>query len=102
MDLTETQISKILHQYLKKKQYDKDYYQIKKKDKDFAETNRQQSLQYYHKNRDRKIEYQQKNREKYLIINSFNYYKRHNRVDDFKKKYPERFEKIVQMGKYNQ
>lgn len=102
-ELSEEQINNILTQYIKKREYDKNYYLEKIKDNVVhRDANRKQSLQYYYDHRESALAYQHKNRDKYKIINSYNYYKRNHRLDDFKLKYPERFEKMVEWGKHIQ
>lgn len=102
-ELNETQINNILAQYIKKKQYDKTYYIEKIKDNPvLREANRKQALQYYYDNREKTLAYQRKHKEKYKIINSYNYYKRAHRLDEFEEKYPERLEKMIEWGKHIQ
>ncbi len=97
--LNNSDITKIITQYKKKREREKkNYHERLKVDNEWCKRNQQRALDHYNKNKD-------KNKEKYKndkdFVNSrsmFQYYKRNNRIMDFKDKYPEKYELLKSRG----
>tara|TARA_R100001460_G_scaffold76769_2_gene117755 strand:+ start:823 stop:1191 length:369 start_codon:yes stop_codon:yes gene_type:complete len=97
--LNNSDITKIITQYKKKRDREKkNYHEKLKVDNEWCKKNQKRALDYYNKNKE-------KNKEKYKndkdFVNSrsmFQYYKRNNRITEFKDKYPEKYELLKCRG----
>ena len=93
MTITDSErIERILKQYEKKREKEKERYQLIKDTEDFVMKNRQRAKDHYERNKDKK-------RDKYIddkdFLNAksqYYYYKKTNRLDIFKEKYPNKIE----------
>jgi hypothetical protein len=98
-----------------RKVYQKKYYEkikatnsYKERTKQYRDNNpdklRQYSAKsynkYYHEGRgkEKKKDYYAKNKEQNQAKNSYSYYKRRDRLDDFKNKFPDRHQLLVDVG----
>lgn len=99
----------------RRKIYQKKYYEkikstnnYKEKTKNYRDNNPEKIkkysdksyIKYYHegKGKEKKKEYYEKNKVQNQAKNSYNYYRRRDRLDDFKTKFPDRYEILVNMG----
>ena len=86
-DLSDEKIKLILERYKRKQEMDKErYHTIRKHDPEFVIKNRQRA------NKDKKKEYYEKNLELKKSRSLVTYYTKLGRLDEFKEKYPERWE----------
>ena len=89
-DLTDDRIQNILNQYERKRIKEKERYNRIKETEEFKEGNRNREKVHYEKNKEsKKINYQQ-NKEFMSARSSYQYYKKLNRLDEFKEKFPEK------------
>tara|TARA_R110001592_G_scaffold92299_1_gene269261 strand:+ start:445 stop:789 length:345 start_codon:yes stop_codon:yes gene_type:complete len=98
-DIYDTEkIEKIITLYKKSKARDKAKYEKKKADPDFVSSNRARAKAHYEANKEVKAtEY--KNNKEYLKNKSlFNYYRSNDRIDEFREKYPEKCECLINHG----
>jgi hypothetical protein len=95
---TENEIAHILKLYKQNREKDKAKYDKVKDNEEFKLKNRQRAKEHYYKNKEmKKINYQ-KDKEYIKFRNSYNYYKKLDRIDDFKNKYPERYSLLIERG----
>ena len=89
-DLSDQKIKQVLERYKRKQIMDKErYHNIRKNDPDFV---RERAKQYYILNKDKKKEYYETHGELKKARSLVSYYKKLGRLDEFKEKYPERWE----------
>jgi hypothetical protein len=93
--MEEAMIQKAIDQYQKRLQLYKETYQKRKEDEAFMESNRQRAREYYKNNPTKKQEYYEMNKERAKARSMYNYYKKHDKLDLFKSKYPERYNLVV-------
>lgn len=90
LQIDNNDIERILQQYKKKLDYDRDRYHNKlKTNPTFIEKNRSRARDYYHKNPNKKKEYYEMNKETITKKNKINYYVKQNKLDVLEKRYPE-------------
>ena len=89
-NMTDEKIQRIITVYKKQRDRDKRRYELRKQDPEFMERNRQRARLYHQKNRQNKKDQYQKNIDFMQSRNLLNYYKKLNRLDDFKSKYPDK------------
>jgi len=92
---SESEINHILELYKKKKIKRADDYQKKKDNEEFKIKNRERAKAHYHKNKELKQNAYMENKEVIKARSSYNYYKKRDRLDEFKEKFPFRYEKLV-------
>jgi len=93
------EIKKIIKLYEKNRQRDKLKYQRKKDDPKFIEQNRQRAKNHYHdKYKDVKKDNYEKNKEFMKSRSLFYYYRRNDKVDLFKSKYPDKVKMLLNQG----
>ncbi len=84
-------IKKALEQYKRNLVKYKETYARRKLDEAFMEANRQRARDYYVNNPEKKKEYYENNKERQKCRSMYNYYKKQDKVELFKSKYPERY-----------
>jgi hypothetical protein len=84
-------IQKAIEQYQKRLLKFKEHYQKKKEDETFMESNRIRAREYYKNNPNKKKEYYEMNKDIAKCKSMYNYYKKIDKLDIFKSKYPERY-----------
>ena len=94
--MNDEQIKNILEQYKQRQERDAKRYEVLKDDPDFIRVNRERAKQHYQKNKDKKLKYYQDNKEFMSAKSSYHYYRRLDRVDFFKEKYPEKVEVLTE------
>jgi hypothetical protein len=99
---SETEINHILNLYKKNVERNKIYYEKVKDTEEFKKKNRARAAAHYEKNKASKKESYSNNLEYNKSRNMYYYYKRLDRVDHFKDKYPERFELVRHLTEKNQ
>tara|TARA_R110001592_G_scaffold309772_1_gene584232 strand:+ start:40 stop:381 length:342 start_codon:yes stop_codon:yes gene_type:complete len=91
-------IQKLLSNYKKKREYDYQIYHTQKKlDPIFMDKNRERAIKHYHDNKDKRKEYYEKNKDLHKCKNLYYYYKKNDRLDEFKSKYEDKYNILVSM-----
>jgi catalase len=100
MDLTESQIEKILTDYKKKRERENKYYhEVSKHSEEFKEKNRERAKNHYHnKGKDMKSNQYQDNKEFVKARSLYNYYKKRDKLDVFKEKHEEKCKILIDKG----
>lgn len=96
---SESEIQHILKLYKQNKEKNKANYDKKKDTEEFKQKNRARAREHYHKNKHLKQNHYMINKELIKARNSYQYYKKRDRVDEFKQKYPLRYDKLIR-GNY--
>lgn len=103
MELSDEKIKNVVDKYMynleKKKEL---YHSVNKHDPVFMERNRERAKEHFEKNKDKKKQYYKDNQEIKKLNNLYYYYKKNDKMDLFKSKHPDKFNKLVKMGKINQ
>lgn len=89
-DLTDIRIQQIINSYNKKKIKEKERYERIKDSEEFKSKNRERAKNHYHRNKEVKLNQYKENKEFYSARTSYYYYKKLDRLDYFKEKYPEK------------
>ena len=97
-DITDPKIKSIVEQYERKRMKEKERYQRIKETDEFKTQNRERARNHYNKNKEVKKQKYIDNRDFMNARSSYNYYKRINRVEDFKQKYPEKVELLSSLN----
>ena len=84
---TEEQIKNIIESYHNKRDREKKNYELVKDTEEFKNHNRQRVKEWYEKNKDKRKEDYQRNKEIKKARSSYYYYKRVNKLDEFKENY---------------
>ncbi len=99
MEMTNDEIKKIINQYNRKRDREKENYHNKLKcDDEWCKRNKERALSYYHENKEKKKEKYKKDKEFINSRSMLNYYKRMGRIKDFKDKYPDKCELLKSRG----
>jgi len=99
MELEEIDIQRVLKQYKKRLEYERErYHTITKNDKKAMEKRRKVAREHYWRNRNKKKEYYQKNKEHLRLQRLAKEYK--DRIDELKEKYPTEYSIIVDMDMF--
>ncbi len=98
MEYSEEEIQRILKLYKQNKEKNKDNYQKIKDTEEFKIKNRERAKAHYHENKELKKKHYEQNKELIKARTSYHYYLNKDRVDEFKEKYPERYEKLVHVN----
>lgn len=91
-NLSESEINKIIESYKKRREYEKGYYNSIKDTDDFKMKNRARAKAHYDKNKDIKLQKYKDNKDILNAKSTFNYYKKINKLEDFKEKKSEKYE----------
>lgn len=92
---TDEEIKTIIAAYDQKRTREKRNYDLLKNDEEFKKQNRERVKKWYDNNKEvRKKEYIQ-NKEFRTARSSYTYYKNKNRLDEFKTKYPEKYQVLL-------
>jgi len=93
------QITKIMNQYKKKREREsKNYHEKLKCDEVWCKENKERALKHYYKNIDKNKEKYKKDKDFVNSRSMYSYYKRINKIDIFKEKYPEKVELLKSRG----
>ncbi len=96
MDLSDEQIKKIVEGHMKRLAYDrKRYHEVNKFDPEFIAKNRARAKAHYQEHGDKKRETYAKNKELLSARSSARYYKKTDRLELFKERYPEKYQLLV-------
>ena len=98
MEYSEDQIQRILTLYKQNKIKNKENYQKIKDTEEFKMKNRERAKAHYHKNKELKKNHYDINKELIKARTSYHYYLKQNRLEEFKEKYPERYDKLVRIN----
>jgi len=91
----------LLNKYKKQLEYGKAYYHKNKTNEEFIAKNRNRSKQYYNDNIEKKREYYENNKNDIKLKNNYKYYLKQNRVELFKERHIEKFNRLVDIGYIN-
>ena len=97
-DITDPKIKSIVEQYERKRMKEKERYQRIKETDEFKIKNRERARNHYNKNKEVKKQKYIDNRDFMNARSSYNYYKKINRVEDFKQKYPQKVELLSSLN----
>jgi len=98
-DISEEVLHRIVTAYKKKLQMDRNrYHKVIKENPDAMEKNRVRSREHYKKNKDKKKKYYEDNKEVNISRNSYYYYKKINKLSQFKEKKTEHYECLLGRG----
>lgn len=89
-DLTDERIQQILKSYNNKREKEKERYNRIKDSEEFKIKNRERAKNHYQKNKDIKLNRYQDNKEFLTARSSYYYYKKNDKLDIFKEKYPDK------------
>jgi hypothetical protein len=92
MNYSPEEINKILSNYTKKKEYEKQRYMSIKDTDDFKILNRQRSKAHYDKHKDIKLQNYQDNKEVMNAKSSYRYYNKVNKLELFAERNKEKYE----------
>lgn len=95
-DLTDERIKSILLQYEKKRIMEKERYDRIKDTEEFKTQNRNRAKIHYNINKENKKLKYHENKELLSAKSSLNYYKKLNRIEDFKNKFPEKVKFLME------
>lgn len=100
MDLTESQIAKVLIDYKKKRDRENKYYhEVSKHDEEFKMQNRERAKNHYQtKGKEMKGNQYQDNKEFVKARSLYNYYKKKDNLDTFKEKHEEKCKILIEKG----
>ena len=99
METNNQEIKKIINQYNRKREREKKNYHEKLKcDSEWCEKNKKRALDYYNNNKEQKKENYKKDKDFVNSRSMFQYYKRNNRIQEFKDKYPDKYELLKNRG----
>lgn len=100
MDLTESQIAKVLIDYKKKREKENKYYhEVSKHNEEFKMKNRERAKNHYHsKGKEMKSEVYQANKEFAKARSLYNYYKKKDKIDSFKEKHDDKCKILIEKG----
>lgn len=93
-DMSDIEICHIVSLYKNQREKDKNRYLKIKDSEDFKKKNRERAKAHYNKTREIRAQRYKDNKDVRLAKNCYYYYKRCGRVEDFKNKYPERYDLI--------
>jgi hypothetical protein len=95
MEFNDNDIQHILKLYKQRREKDKEKYDKIKDTEEFKIKNRARAKEHYHNNKHLKQNHYNENKELIKARNSYQYYKKRDRIDDYKNKYPERYMMLV-------
>jgi FMN-dependent NADH-azoreductase len=101
-DISDEVVHRLIQAYKKKLETDKiRYHNIVKVNPDYMEKNRVRAREHYKKNKDKKKEYYQNNRDVNISRNSYYYYKKINKLEQFKEKKKDHYDCLLGRGLIN-
>lgn len=89
------ELQRMIRAYEKKRQREKKHYNKVKDTEEFKKQNRQRAKEWYDKNQNVRRNYYENNKQLTIAKNSYNYYKKLDRVNDFKTKHPKKYQLLV-------
>jgi len=92
---TEEQIKNIIQSYHQKREREREQYERVKDTEQFKIENRQRVKEWYEKNKDKRKQEYLNNKDIKLARSSYYYYKRIDKLDVFKEKFPEKHKLLV-------
>ncbi len=92
MNYSENEIQNILRLYSKKKEYEKQRYELIKDTDEFKIKNRLRAKNHYDNNKEKKLQKYQDNKEIMNAKSSYYYYKKTDKLEIFKEKNSEKYE----------
>ncbi len=97
--MNENNINDVLLKYKNKRNREKKYYnEVLKNNDNFKIKNKLNSATWYSNNKDKKKDYYLNNKEEIKLKSQFNYYKKNDKLQILKNKYPEKYDLMVEKG----
>jgi len=97
--LHENNINDVLLKYKNKRNREiKYYHEVLKNNDNFKIKNKQNSKLWYENNKDKKKEYYLNNKEDLKLKNQLYYYKKNDKLEILKTKYPDKYDLMVDKG----
>ncbi len=92
---SQDEIQIMIRAYEHKRAREKKHYQKVKDTEEFKQQNRRRAKEWYEKNQTVRKDYYEKNKQITIAKNSYNYYKKLDRVNDFKIKHPKKYQLLI-------
>ena len=100
MEMSDEKIKNMVDRYMSNLEKKKElYHSVHKHDEEFMQRNRERANKHFQMNKDKKKQYYQDNIESKKLNNLYYYYKKKDKMDLFKSKHPDKYDKLVKMGK---
>ena len=97
--MNENNINDVLLKYKNKRNREKKYYdEVLKNNDNFKNKNKLNSATWYSNNKDKKKEYYLNNKDDIKLKSQFNYYKKNDKLDILKTKYPQKYDLMIEKG----
>jgi hypothetical protein len=93
---SDDQLKRIIKSYQLKRKREKKHYDKVKNDPEFKEKNCKNARQWYSKNYQKRQDDYEKNKDLQKAKSSYHYYKKLERIDDFKKKSPDKMKLLIE------
>lgn len=89
------ELQRMIRAYEKKRAREKKHYNKVKDTEEFKKQNRQRAKEWYERNQGTRKNYYENNKQLTIAKNSYNYYRKLDRVNDFKTKHPKKYQLLV-------
>lgn len=89
------ELQRMIRAYEKKRAREKKHYNKVKDTEEFKKQNRQRAKEWYERNQGTRKNYYENNKQLTIAKNSYNYYRKLDRVNDFKIKHPKKYKLLV-------
>ncbi len=94
--LSDERIKNIINQYERKRMKEKERYELIRDTDDFKNKNRERARIHYQVNKEKKKEKYDNNRDFMNSRSSYYYYKKRDKLDIFKEKYPNKVKTLLE------
>lgn len=94
--LSDERIKNIINQYERKRDKERARYLLIKDTDEFKSKNRERANNHYQNNKDKKKEKYDNNKDLMNSRSSYYYYKKHDKLDLFKEKYPNKVKTLME------
>lgn len=94
--LSDERIKNIINQYERKRIKERERYELIKGTDEFKNKNRERARNHYQVNKEKKKEKYDNNKDFMNSRSSYYYYKKHNKLDLFKEKYPNKVKTLLE------
>jgi hypothetical protein len=92
---SQDEIQRMIRSYEHKRAREKKHYNKVKDTEEFKQKNRERAKEWYNRNQNTRKNYYENNKQITIAKNSYNYYKKLDRVNDFKTKHPKKYQLLV-------
>ena len=94
--LSDERINNIINQYERKRQKERERYELIRDTEDFKNKNRERARNHYQVNKEKKKEKYDKKKDFMNARSSYYYYKKRDRIELFKEKYPNKVKTLLE------